>query len=383
MLTPRTCSSTCVRCAAQAQTEQLWHDSKALSKALAHGYDPFKADVWSFGCTLFSVCSGVLPWRCPSAESSTFQGFIANTQPHVMGDFVMAPDSTLWLLSQAEALAHHEPSFMSEGRSVAPGTPSHISGLSSQASLRSGAGGSSADSAARSASWRSHTSASASHILAWTWPRGFSPALIHLLRGCLAVRPSERFTMEQVKAHPWFENPRWVPPAQGPQHVALHGRSSSSSVEAPFRFPHHHSRKERPPAYAISVNTSGPFSSAGGNAPSPSIAGSSLYSSSAHSTPRNFVPNGVPTHPQYVNGASAPGRATGTIEMPGHTASLPSASDAASFTVEGIAAAAAASSASATQRLWVDSSLHPTAQGGGPLLEGGPGRTTPLLAPPK
>jgi serine/threonine protein kinase len=36
-------------------------------------------------------------------------------------------------------------------------------------------------------------------------PKEYSPQLVDLLRGCLAVRPNDRLTIEQVQAHPWVK----------------------------------------------------------------------------------------------------------------------------------------------------------------------------------
>ena len=130
--------------------DAFWPDSEAVFAQMYAGYDSCLADVWSFGVTLFVVASGRLPFRVASVDSGTFRAFVRATQPHVAGDELMAPRTVSWA-PEAE------------------GAP-------------------------------------------WSWPRSFSPALKHLLRGCLAVRPEERFSMEQAKGHPWFGNPRWVPP---------------------------------------------------------------------------------------------------------------------------------------------------------------------------
>ena len=136
----------------RASFDRCWPQSEAIFAQMYAGYDACSADVWSFGVTLFVVGSGRLPFRVASVDSSTFRAFVCATQPHIIGDELLAPDTIAW-----------------------PARPT--------------GGG-------------------------WTWPRSFSPALIHLLRGCLAVRPQERFSMQQVKSHPWFANPRWVPPQQ-------------------------------------------------------------------------------------------------------------------------------------------------------------------------
>ncbi len=148
--------------------DKLWPQSEAIFAEMYRGYDSCLADVWSFGVTLFVTGSGRLPFRVASVDSSTFRAFISTTQPHVVGDEITAPYTAGW-----------------------PSAHLHDSGAS------------------------------------WSWPRGFSPALIHLLRGCLAVRPSERFTMEQVKSHPWFGNPMWIPTDSDTQHL---NNATSGSV---------------------------------------------------------------------------------------------------------------------------------------------------------
>ena len=46
---------------------------------------------------------------------------------------------------------------------------------------------------------------------AWKGPAAVSPALVHLLGGCLRVRASERWSMREVRDHAWFLNPKWDP----------------------------------------------------------------------------------------------------------------------------------------------------------------------------
>ena len=120
---------------------------------MARGYDPRAADVWSFGVTLFVVVSNRAPFDSAAPDDAMYRAFVRATAAHTARDFIHAPWSSVW----TEGGGDDEP------------------------------------------------------VLRWRWSRSFSPALVHLLSGCLAVRPGERFSMEEVISHPWFSTPRWVP----------------------------------------------------------------------------------------------------------------------------------------------------------------------------
>lgn len=128
---------------------KLWPEHFIFAERSA-GYSPFPVDVWSFGVTLFALAAGRLPFRHACITSSTFRAFLMATQRECLHDTMAGPKSTIW---------HSVP----------------------LAQLR------------------------------WAWPSHFSPALTHLLGGCLRLRPAERWTMAQVMAHPWFGNPGWNP----------------------------------------------------------------------------------------------------------------------------------------------------------------------------
>ena len=118
--------------------------------------------------TLFAVVSNRLPFNTATFTDATFRAFVRTTAPHALDDFVLAPWATEWAAD-----------------------------------------------------------ASAATRLRWRWSRSFSPALVHLLSGCLAVRPGERLSMEEVIAHPWFSTPRWVPPSK---HAAQTSTGSPGGV---------------------------------------------------------------------------------------------------------------------------------------------------------
>ena len=138
-----------------------------IVRTCATSYDAYAADVWSFGVTLFALVAGREPFQAAGPQCAPFRSFVRFTQPEALGEEVMCPQSDVW---------HKDVD--------APSPPS------------------------------------------WCWPDCFSPALVHLLGGCLRVREGERFSMEEVAAHPWFKNPSWVPLPQ------------TAPVEAlPVRFP--------------------------------------------------------------------------------------------------------------------------------------------------
>jgi len=165
-----------------------------IVRTCATSYDAYAADVWSFGVTLFALVAGREPFQAAGPQCAPFRSFVRFTQPEALGEEVMCPQSDVW---------HKDVD--------APSPPS------------------------------------------WCWPDCFSPALVHLLGGCLRVREGERFSMEEVAAHPWFKNPSWVPPCG----ATLMSQSSSgllpssmlglshgipvSPAALPFGDTHHHS----------------------------------------------------------------------------------------------------------------------------------------------
>ncbi len=179
--TPYSCPQICVGLVMQGTIRHALSkvhalDASALRREYQAGYDAFAADVWSFGITLFTLIYGREPFRAAFVHSSTFRAFVRATQPHVLGDAIMCPASeAFWASSTAQ---QHTPPLL---QSSCHTTHTHLA----------------------------HQAAAVS----WAWPECFSPALTHLLAGCLRVRQRERLTMEQVVTHPWFKNPHWVPPS--------------------------------------------------------------------------------------------------------------------------------------------------------------------------
>ena len=123
-----------------------------IVRTCAASYDAYAADVWSFGITLFALASGKEPFLAAGPQCEAFRAFVRATQPETLQDEVLCPLSDVWQRDEAMA----EP-------------------------------------------------------LEWAWPATFSPALVHLLSGCLRVRQEERLSMEEVVAHAWFRDPAWVP----------------------------------------------------------------------------------------------------------------------------------------------------------------------------
>ncbi len=130
-------------------------EQQAAARLLrSQGYDATAADVWSFGVTLYVLSAGRAPFSRAAVNSAGFRAYLRAEQQHCLGDFAAAPWLSAWK-----------------------------------------------DDAMRPSSRE------------WKWPQSFSPALVHLLRGCLAVRAVERPSMSQVLSHAWFRTPQWQPEA--------------------------------------------------------------------------------------------------------------------------------------------------------------------------
>ncbi len=127
------------------------------------GYNPFAADVWSFGVMLFLCVTGRFPFKSASLSCPKFRSFVRFTQPEVIDSHPLLKGGVgIW----------------EEG-----GAPHSTSGLDS----------------------------SKPPLKQWRWPSALSPALVDLLQWCLRVRAEERPSMQAVTGHPWFAQPSWTP----------------------------------------------------------------------------------------------------------------------------------------------------------------------------
>jgi len=134
----------------------LWPTEATTAQAVAQaqeGYSPYAADVWSFGITVYAMVLGRAPFSVASPASKAFRAFVRATQPRVMEDIAMAPCYDAWNADVG-----------------ADGQLPH-----------------------------------------WHWPSSFSPALVDMLSKCLQVREADRATISEIKAHPWFTSPKWMP----------------------------------------------------------------------------------------------------------------------------------------------------------------------------
>ena len=149
------------------EAEALWPEAEVQAAGDATpavaGYDAFAADVWSVGVLLFVAFAGTFPFRSGCIASRRFREFVKATQPHVLQDFIMCPSSAVWTSNQAAE----------GGAPAAPFTDTD--------------GG------------------------AWQWPETLSPGLVHLISQCLRVREGERPSMAEVRDHPWWQSPGWMP----------------------------------------------------------------------------------------------------------------------------------------------------------------------------
>ena len=134
----------------EATVAGIWEAGVPVPPLFKDGYNPFAADVWSYGVTVFVLASGRHPFRMAHVKDKGFRAFVRSTQPHSMQDqAVLAPGAAIW---------------------------------------------------------------EDSPNLAWMWPPGVSQGLAHLLLKCLTVDLDQRWTMAQVQQHPWFGDPHWLPP---------------------------------------------------------------------------------------------------------------------------------------------------------------------------
>ncbi len=140
-------------------------------KIRAIGFDPRASDVWSLGVTIFALVTNRAPFARASPDNAVYRAFVRCTAPHTVGDFLHAPWNRQW---------------SDDAREAQP--------------------------------------------LRWRWSSSISPALRHLLRRCMAVRPSEWYSMQQVMQHPWFNDPWWQP---GPSRTSATSVPPDSPCAAP------------------------------------------------------------------------------------------------------------------------------------------------------
>ena len=159
-----------------AEAEGIWPrgPNGSWDSLLQTGYDAAAADVWSYGVMLFIAVTGLQPFKHACVNDPRFRAFLREKQRHCLQDELMAPRSALWADGSATGLP---PAGMAMPLSS-----------DAEAALRP-----------------------------WDWPYFLSPALTHLLEGCMQVRPGDRMTMPQVVAHPWFANPQWNPASSSPE----------------------------------------------------------------------------------------------------------------------------------------------------------------------
>ncbi len=141
--------------------KQVWpprlYDWKQLQQA---GYNPYAADVWSFGMMLFTLCSGLKPFASPCSTDPVFRAFVQHTQPNsaaldICGVHRVEPGQ------DTEHRQHDE----DDGKilfSLWDRTPG------------------------------------------WEWPPAVSSELRDLITSCLQLDPQLRISMEEVCRHPWF-----------------------------------------------------------------------------------------------------------------------------------------------------------------------------------
>lgn len=213
---------------APAEHKATWYTPGApLTQVAQHGYDPFAADVWSYGVSLFVLSVGRHPFKTASPSDSNYRAFVRATQPEVLveGDPLLAPHCNAWKMD----------------------------------AVRAGPGGT---------------------LPMWTWPRCMSPALRHLVASCLKVRCADRCSIEYVTEHRWFRQPAWLPttPPTG---------GSTSNISA-FGMPPAAAQREPTGGSAVS-GTSAPYMGSASSACGMALSEAGVSMGQASSASRLFM----------------------------------------------------------------------------------------------
>ena len=148
------------------QAARVWDNSQGQWQEIVDtGYDPYSADVWSYGVVVFTLVTGSKPFHAPCIADNVFRAFLRATQPEVMHDEICAPWCERWL------------------EDCLPG---------SSGQLKPG-------------------------LDAWKWPATMSLELVDLLGKCLRLRSAERISMAEVLQHPWMTSPLSKSPLNQPK----------------------------------------------------------------------------------------------------------------------------------------------------------------------
>jgi len=152
----------------QTEARGIWPPAAFDWQQAQHdGYNPYTADVWSFGVMLFTLCSGLKPFASPSPADSVFRAFVNSTQPKA---------------TRTDILGVHR-RRLSQSDSTSNGTEVPRVRWQDEA----GVVGSNAD-------------------FSWHWPQCMSVELQTLVHACLQLDPAQRPSM-QVCKHIWFCRP--------------------------------------------------------------------------------------------------------------------------------------------------------------------------------
>ena len=188
----------------QTAAREIWPPTVFDWKHTQHdGYNPYAADVWSFGLMLFTLCSGLKPFASPSPGDASFRAFISSTQPRA------ASSDIFGIHRQRQSPAAEK----QNGSHAASTKPRHTSCKESS----------------------------------WHWPQCMSVELQTLVHACLQLDPAKRPSMQEVCGYEWFcvqsvqardsssmctSGLATVPPSCAPDNSAMGGRGNSSTSTA-------------------------------------------------------------------------------------------------------------------------------------------------------